>query len=63
LKAHAWEYGFVLSYPADATPVTCYKYEPWHYRYVGRPLARSLHEAGMTLRAYLWLHRAVTPGD
>jgi D-alanyl-D-alanine carboxypeptidase len=63
LKANAWQYGFVLSYPADLTSVSCYKYEPWHYRYVGRPIAAEVHVLGITLREYLWLHRGVVPGD
>ncbi len=36
MKANAWKYGFILSYPKGKTSVTCYMYEPWHYRYVGR---------------------------
>ena len=62
LKANAWRYGFVLSYPADLTSVSCYKYEPWHYRYVGRPIAAEVHALGITLREDLWLHRGVVPG-
>lgn len=63
LKDNAWQFGFVLSYPAEATTVSCYKYEPWHYRYVGRPMAAEVHALGITLREYLWLHRGVVPGD
>ena len=58
LAGHAWEYGFVLSYPKDATPVTCYTFEPWHFRYVGRDLAASVHASGLTLREYLWSWQA-----
>ena len=36
LRANAWKYGFVMSYPKGKTSVTCYAYEPWHFRYVGR---------------------------
>lgn len=54
LEAHSWEYGFVLSYPRGEQSVTCYKYEPWHLRYVGRELAGRVHESGLTLREYLW---------
>ena len=28
LMRHAWQYGFVLSYPRGARDVTCYAYEP-----------------------------------
>lgn len=39
LRAHAWEYGFVLPYTAAGEPLTGYAPEPWHWRWVGRPLA------------------------
>jgi len=54
LGDHAWEYGFVLSYPKGATAETCYAYEPWHYRYVGRDIAAAIHASGQTPRRYLW---------
>lgn len=56
LAANAYKYGFVLRYPADKTDITKYQYEPWHFRYVGKPLAAALHESGLTLdeaRPYL----------
>jgi zinc D-Ala-D-Ala carboxypeptidase len=57
---NAWKYGFVQSYPKGTTDVTCYAYEPWHYRYFGRALARAIHDSGLTVREYLWeqLHPA-----
>lgn len=55
MKANAWEFGFVMSYPsAAARPTTCYAYEPWHYRYVGRQVAAAIHAARITTREYLW---------
>jgi D-alanyl-D-alanine carboxypeptidase len=54
LKANAWKYGFVMSYPKGKTAVTCYTYEPWHYRYVGRPLAKDVRDSTLTLREFLW---------
>lgn len=59
LEEHSWEYGFVLSYPRGSQDVTCYKYEPWHFRYVGPELAGRIHASGLTLREYLW-HWEVT---
>lgn len=53
LMEHSWEYGFILRYPADKTDVTGIIYEPWHYRYVGKELAKELHELGLTLEEYL----------
>ena len=54
LAAHAWQYGFVMSYPLGKTDVTCYGFEPWHYRYVGRSEAAAVHSSGLTLREWLW---------
>jgi zinc D-Ala-D-Ala carboxypeptidase len=51
---HAWEYGFVMTYPPDAEDATCYGYEPWHYRHVGRGVARALRLSELTLREFLW---------
>ena len=54
MKKQAWKYGFVMSYPKGMTAVTCYSYEPWHYRYVGKPIAAALRSAGVTLRVAIW---------
>jgi D-alanyl-D-alanine carboxypeptidase len=62
LAANAWRHGFVVSYPPDRSPAfTCYKPEPWHVRYVGRETARAVHDSGLSLREWLWLH-ADDPG-
>jgi len=54
LAANAWKFGWVMSYPKGTSAVSCYRYEPWHYRYVGRATAAAVHEAGVTLREWLW---------
>jgi D-alanyl-D-alanine carboxypeptidase len=43
LEKNASRYGFVLSYPKDNA---YYQYEPWHWRFVGRDLARDLRRDG-----------------
>ena len=53
LMAHCWEYGFILRYPNGKTDVTGIIYEPWHYRYVGRELAKEITDLGLTLEEYL----------
>jgi D-alanyl-D-alanine carboxypeptidase len=57
MAANAWHFGFVMSYPKGSEDVTCYSYEPWHYRYLGRQLAAEVHASGEPLRAFLWSHR------
>lgn len=44
LDEHAYEYGFILSYPKGNT---YYQYEPWHWRFVGVKLATYLHDANL----------------
>lgn len=51
---HAWKYGFVMSYPEGQTDKTCYKFESWHFRYVGKKTAKAVRKSGLTLREYLW---------
>jgi zinc D-Ala-D-Ala carboxypeptidase len=60
MQAHAWEYGFVSSYPKGASALTCYDAEPWHFRYVGRALAARIHASGLTPREYLWANDTTT---
>jgi zinc D-Ala-D-Ala carboxypeptidase len=60
LAANAHRFGFVMSYPQGKEHVTCYDYEPWHYRWVGRDLAASLHASALTLREYLYRHHPPT---
>ena len=55
LKANAWKYGFVMSYPKGREATTCYAYEPWHYRYFGRKRAAKIHQSGLTTRQWLWI--------
>jgi hypothetical protein len=54
LAANAWRYGFVMTYPKGRSAVTCYDYEPWHYRYVGRDVAAAITASGLTSREYFW---------
>lgn len=61
MRANAWRYGFVMSYPKGKRTTTCYTYEPWHYRYVGRALAERIHDSGLTTREYLWRHYESVP--
>jgi D-alanyl-D-alanine carboxypeptidase len=54
MRDNAWRYGFVMSYPKGASAKSCYDYEPWHYRYVGRDIGREVRLSGLTLREWLW---------
>lgn len=52
LASHAAEYGFIIRYPEGKQSITGYKYEPWHVRYVGKEIAASIAEKGITLEEY-----------
>lgn len=54
LNKNAYKYGFILRYPKGKSNITGYKYEPWHYRYVGLCLAKKLYNKGnwITLEEY-----------
>lgn len=53
LMEHCWDYGFILRYPNSKSAETGIIYEPWHYRYVGKELARELQATGLCLEEYL----------
>lgn len=53
LIQHCWEYGFILRYPNGTSEITGIIYEPWHYRYVGKTVAKEITEKGITLEEYL----------
>lgn len=46
------DYGFILRYPKDKVGVTGYRYEPWHFRYVGRKIAKIIMNNHITLEEY-----------
>lgn len=49
---NAYKYGFILRYPKYKTDITGYKFEPWHYRYVGIHIAKKLFLNNITLEEY-----------
>jgi zinc D-Ala-D-Ala carboxypeptidase len=53
LEHHAQEYGFVLAYPRGKEEETGYRWEPWHYRYVGVENAQRLEKSGVSLQEFL----------
>jgi D-alanyl-D-alanine carboxypeptidase len=59
MQKNSWKFGWVLSYPRGEGGTrwndrTCFRYEPWHFRYLGRAVAAKVHQAGLTIREYLW---------
>jgi D-alanyl-D-alanine carboxypeptidase len=59
LAKNSWRYGFILRYPNGATKITGYQFEPWHFRFEGKPLATAMHQAkANVLESFLGLPRA-----
>jgi zinc D-Ala-D-Ala carboxypeptidase len=59
VAAHGAEFGYVVRYPDGKQDVTGYKYEPWHVRYVGVPLATEMQRTGVqTLEEFFGLPAA-----
>ncbi|MFO1444757.1 M15 family metallopeptidase [Bacillus sp. Bva_UNVM-123] len=49
---NAHRFGFILRYPKGKENITGYKYEPWHFRYVGKKAAEVIFEKKLTLEEY-----------
>lgn len=52
LKDNSYKFGFILRYPEDKVNVTGYGYESWHYRYVGKKIAKYIYENNITFEEY-----------
>jgi len=52
MNNNAYKYGFILRYPSGKEEITGFKYEPWHYRYVGVDVATFIHNNNLTLEEY-----------
>ena len=56
-RENCWRFGFILRYGEEWEDVTGYKYEPWHFRYVGKALAKEIHDAGVPFETWLTEYR------
>ena len=64
LRANSYRFGFVLSFPAARSPQwTCYRDEPWHFRYFGRERAAEIMRSGLSPREFLWAENADADAD
>ena len=52
MQEHAHEYGFILRFPKDKESETGYTYESWHYRYVGKDVAKYIKEHDISFEEY-----------
>ena len=52
LARHSALFGFILRYPKNKEEITGFPFEPWHIRYVTKPLASWLTITNLTLEEY-----------
>lgn len=53
LYENAYKYGFILRYPKNKEHITGYKFESWHYRYIGKEHSKNFAMNDLTLEEYL----------
>ena len=56
MKDNAYKFGFILRYPKYKTDITGFKYEPWHYRYIGKKISNYIYNNNITLEEYKKSH-------
>ena len=54
---NCWRFGFILRYGKDWEDITGYKYESWHFRYVGKEKAKEIHDAQIPMETWLIQYR------
>jgi len=59
LAEHAYEYGFVRSYPAGTSELTGYETEPWHVRYLGKKAALLHHQMQVSSSRAISTHELI----
>ena len=52
LLKNSYRFGFILRYPEGKENITGYSYESWHYRYLGKDLAKKVYESWLTFDEY-----------
>lgn len=56
LAERAREFGFALSYPNYKQKTTGFRYEPWHFRYVGLDSAVEIAQRGWAVEEFFRAH-------
>ena len=53
LAENCAEFGFIIRYGYGKESSTGFMYEPWHIRYLGKELAKTVTESGLSLEEFL----------
>ena len=59
LKENSFKYGFIERYPKGKEFITGYKYEPWHFRYLGEEVATKVYNLNVTYEEYLVINKSL----
>ncbi len=49
---NSYKYGFILRFTKKDENITGFRNEPWHYRYVGKKVAKYIYDNNLTLEEY-----------
>lgn len=60
VEKNAYRFGFVLRFPLDKSNITGIRNEPWHFRYVGKEAAKTMHDNNWLLEEYC-LYEGIIP--
>lgn len=52
MQKNAYKYGFILRFSKRGEVITGFRSEPWHYRYVGKEIAKYIHDNSITFEEY-----------
>lgn len=52
VQDNAYKYGFIQRFPKGYEDITGFRAEPWHYRYVGKKIAKYIYENKITYEEY-----------
>ena len=56
MQDNAYKFGFILRFPKDKVLETGYQNESWHYRYVGKEIAKYIHDNNLCFEEYYATH-------
>ena len=59
LKDNSYKYGFIERYPKGKEFITGYKYEPWHFRYLGSEVATEVYNLNVTYEEYVVIKKSL----
>lgn len=49
---NSYKYGFINRFPKKYETITGFRVEPWHFRYVGKDIAKYIYDNNITLEEY-----------